>query len=479
MNYFIALIFSILSLFFKSNSTPTITLSKSIVTVEAGTPITTSFLMEEYFIVESSTTTKLVIVEDTYQNQYDRLGIYSISCYALDAWNQKSTEVRLFVQVVDKTPPVIRLKTGGTTILADHSLSNQEIIELFEVSDNYDTLSKDQLRIVQNTCKDQMNKPYEIIVELTDNSGNKTIATFSYYLIEHPYQGIKIKDIISVEEMKDYTNEELLKNISNEPVEINPYTHTNIHLINAASPLDLKTIQNRYPEGCDFKTNYEAKVGSYDLEVTYLNQNKIPVYWKDLILVRDFIAPKVIPKKTEVEIDLMNIPKKEYFINLFDVSDNLNDSLILNLTGIKQSDNCYKVTITATDQSLNTTSASILCYTYSSTTKTILPITLEVSSNTLSSQELLALFLNQYEIKTGYISIHLDTNYYYNHDGIYKLSITTTFENDIKNIYICKINLQSIIDKKKEDTMLIYTSLGILIAFFFLGVIIYIKRYDS
>ncbi|MDE5566306.1 MAG: hypothetical protein K2I77_04900, partial [Anaeroplasmataceae bacterium] len=214
MNQFLVLIFSILSLFFKSNSAPTITLSKSIVTVEAGTPITTSFLMEEYFIVESSTTTKLVLVEDTYKDQYQRLGIYSISCYALDALNQKSTEVRLFVQVVDKTPPIIKLKTGGTTILADHSLSNQEIIELFEISDNYDSLSKDHLRIVQNTCKDQMNKPYEIIVELVDNSGNKTIESFSYYLIEHPYQGIKVKDIIPIEEMKDYTNEELLRNIS-------------------------------------------------------------------------------------------------------------------------------------------------------------------------------------------------------------------------------------------------------------------------
>lgn len=479
MNHFITLILSILSLFFKSNSAPTITLLKSIVTVEAGTPITTSFLMEEYFIVESSTTTKLVLVEDTYKDQYQRLGIYSISCYALDAWNQKSSEVRLFVQVVDRTPPVIKLKSGGTTILADHSLSNQEIIELFDVSDNYDTLSINNLRIVKNTCKNQMNKPYEIIVELVDNSGNKTIETFSYYLIEHPYQGIEVKDIVPVEEMKDYTNEELLKNISNKPIEINPSTHINIHLINVASPLDLKTIQNRYPEGCSFKTNYEEKVGSYDLEVTYTTNNQIPVSWKDIILVRDFIVPKVMSKKAEVEIDLMNIPKKEYFINLFDVSDNLNDSLILNLTGIKQSDNCYKVTLTATDQSFNTSSASILCYTYSSTTQTILPITLEVSSNTLSSQELLALFLNQYEIKTGYISIHLDTNYYYNRDGIYKLSITTIFENDIKNIYICKINLQSVINEKKEDTVLIYTSLGILIAFFFLGVIIYIKRYDS
>ena len=64
-------------------------------------------------------------------------------------------------------------------------LQEEEILALFEVSDNYYDLSPADLVIVSNTCTGEEGKEYVLTLSLTDGSNNTREETFKYILMIH------------------------------------------------------------------------------------------------------------------------------------------------------------------------------------------------------------------------------------------------------------------------------------------------------
>lgn len=480
---FIALLLNVLALFKNNTSSPKLMVSQDVLTIEVGTPITTEILIRDYFRIESSLPAEINVLVDTYQDNYNQIGSYILVCQAMNSQKQVSSKEQLIIQVRDTIKPVIKLIKGGDTIVADHDLSEEEIKGLLQVEDNYDkALCSNQIEILKNTCDGTFNKKFNIELKISDSSNNETLQTFSYYLIQNPYSDIKIKDATPIQLDFTITSDVLQKNKLNDFTSIQPNQFTYIHLIDKASPLSLKQIFERYQSNfLTFQTDYletKAETKNYPLYVTYHSLDGFEITWMDYIYVRETNPPSIIPKEIDVLIDLSNPPDESFYKDLFDITDN---DKIIDIQFMQEpcSEDSFLLICQATDSSMNTSTAQILCHTYYSTKEMILPITLEVHQNTLSKQEILSMLLEEFTLPSGYLNLLLDTNYFYNKDGIYIVKVTLSFENDMQNIYFFKINLKNEPTEKKEDKTLFYVSISTFLLLFIVFLIIYHKRSSS
>ena len=101
---------------------------------------------------------------------------------------------------MDTTKPTISLKGGGDKIQTNHVLQEEEILALFEVSDNYYDLSPADLVIVSNTCTGEEGKEYVLTLSLTDGSNNTREETFKYILEK---EKILASETIFIDDNKD------------------------------------------------------------------------------------------------------------------------------------------------------------------------------------------------------------------------------------------------------------------------------------
>ncbi len=152
-----------------------------------------------------------VTYDDHYNSKYNAVGQYYITATAVDGSNNM-TSATLNISVVDKIKPTLNFKdTSQTNIKADHRLSDDEIKNLFCVTDNYYSLSSNDIVIEENTCNGIQGQKYILKISVTDGSGNKQEFTTDYYLLDTTAPTIFVTGAIYVPEGVSYTNEEILK----------------------------------------------------------------------------------------------------------------------------------------------------------------------------------------------------------------------------------------------------------------------------
>ena len=198
----------------KDLTNPTIYLEQSPYIVNVYDEITTNQILNNFIVNDNfSPKDKLVktIVENTYQDQFNKVGEYTISCYVSDENKNRSDIVSLKVIVQDNINPVITLTAGGSTIIANHVLNNDEIKALLTVTDNYYSLSPNEITITSNTCTGEQGKNYQLTVTITDGSGNVGESTFDYYLSDTVSPIIRVEKTLYVEYGKEYTNEQIIQ----------------------------------------------------------------------------------------------------------------------------------------------------------------------------------------------------------------------------------------------------------------------------
>ncbi len=185
---------------------------------EINIEVNTELSMEDihkHFLISDNYTPEQDIIKfytdmDHLKNNLNKLGRYRYKLSARDLDGSCSDAI-LYINIVDTTKPTISLKGGGDTILTNHVLQEEEILALFEVSDNYYDLSPADLVIVSNTCTGEEGKEYVLTLSLTDGSNNTREETFKYILNDTHSPIIRVEKTLFLPLGKTFSNSELLQ----------------------------------------------------------------------------------------------------------------------------------------------------------------------------------------------------------------------------------------------------------------------------
>ncbi len=138
-----------------------------------------------HVIVEDETdpNPQLVVKSSAYNPSNRTTGTYPIVFYAEDASGNKSIDYTFNVVVADVTNPT-NLGFGVHTQPNNVKLTDEEILDLFTVSDNYSTVDKIDKFLNRNLYASMWNIPgtYQVMCRAIDEAGNKTDTT-SYILV--------------------------------------------------------------------------------------------------------------------------------------------------------------------------------------------------------------------------------------------------------------------------------------------------------
>ncbi len=191
---------------------PVITLKESVHYVDVFTPFTTEEAKQLFIVSDNATPTNKIRISftDNYKNNYKKVGTYTITAQAFDDAHNRSEIATLSIVVQDNVNPDVNLTAGGDTIIADHQLSDEEILALFTPTDNYYTLDKSSLKIVGNTCNGAEGVEFTISIQVTDAANNTATKNFKYYLTDTQAPIITVKDTLYLQAGTIYTNEELI-----------------------------------------------------------------------------------------------------------------------------------------------------------------------------------------------------------------------------------------------------------------------------
>lgn len=111
-----------------------------------------------------------------------KIGEYEVEYYVKSLISLRSTKIRRFVTVVDKTEPVITLE-GNTEVTI--YVKNEYKEPGFTASDNYDGDITDKV-VVQNNVDNSKIGSYEIVYKVSDSSGNETSVKRVVKVINRP-----------------------------------------------------------------------------------------------------------------------------------------------------------------------------------------------------------------------------------------------------------------------------------------------------
>lgn len=195
----------------KDFTAPEISLSKKEHIIEVNTPFTTEEAKKFFTIRDNYTPANQLKVNfvDNYNNNYSTLGTYTLTAHAYDIENNTSSET-LTLQVVDTTKPTISLIAGGNTIISDHILTENEILSLMSVEDNYYNISNKDITILENTCTGEQGKEFQIKVCVQDGSQNIGEASFTYYLTDTISPIIMVEKTLYIPIGSKYSNDQII-----------------------------------------------------------------------------------------------------------------------------------------------------------------------------------------------------------------------------------------------------------------------------
>ena len=225
------------------------------------------------------------------------------------------------------------------------------------------------------------------------------------------------------------------------PLSTKASEYCHLHLVNYAHPTPLSEIKKRYEaydltdgnltQKIEFNTEYSednCSIGSYALEVMITNSLGYTTTKHDIILVRDFISPKISSSANEIIIDI----SKEFDINtiyqyltiednLDDISDNI---VIEGLEAIFDEVGRYSLKCYVIDSSTNKSNVIELnILAIKTITEHLISDSLNVNSTTLTKEEIIKLFIENFEVPNGYEEIKIISNYFEATDDILQLFI--------------------------------------------------------
>ena len=124
------------------------------------------------------------IVDDDYTLNKSSVGLYFVQVIVSD-FSGNTTEYTIQISVIDNGTPVIN---GPDTIQFSYEINYtlEQIIEMFSVSDNYDSLTNENLVIINDTYTNRSSTigSYFIEFELVDNSGNVTTKIIQLIVVD-------------------------------------------------------------------------------------------------------------------------------------------------------------------------------------------------------------------------------------------------------------------------------------------------------
>lgn len=270
--------------------------------------------------------------------------------------------------------------------------------------------------------------------------------------------------------------------------------YVNYHIVNIDDPTPLEEIKNRYTSTDEidgnitnklqFETDYnenDCKLGRYKLKVWVTNSSSNTTSYNDIIQVIDITAPVVEVLESELSINLNTKPDIDFFFQYLKITDNVDtlfDLTITNLEDLENGPGNYILNCFVTDTSNNKSLPFKFFITANQTEfETITSDIIKLKSAGVSKDEILSLFLKNNNIKSGYDSIDIETNYLTNpvKNGIYQLKVITKFKDGTSQIYYSKIEV-NIEESETSDYTIPLIFLGVAVSLTFIGIIIYKKR---
>lgn len=257
---------------------PTITSTQETYTIEVNDVLTSETIKSNFSVVDNYTNSigMKITYEDNYNNNYDQVGSYSVTCTAKDYQGNISNKT-VNINVVDTTKPTIKLKDGGNVIHANEPLNTIQILDLLEITDNYDTITSDQITIFTD-CEGIEGVEYQIQITVTDSSNNTQVETFAYYINDTTPPNITVRDVIYLEKDRTYTSEEMLNILKTAGIISQDATNVNFiteELISSDDKVDVYKVT--YEEiTSDGSVNYGTITLKYQKEI---KENKMNIYY--------------------------------------------------------------------------------------------------------------------------------------------------------------------------------------------------------
>ncbi|MCF7926844.1 MAG: cadherin repeat domain-containing protein [Candidatus Izimaplasma sp.] len=141
------------------------------------------------------------IIENTYNDNNKKLGEHHIVFEVTE--DELVSQLIVYVQVVDITPPNIVMEN---TITLKINSNNNNILDKISINDNVDILSSSNLKIVNSTIDFETPGTYTIILEISDNSGNKSQKQATIIIENELLTPIEKQDNNITEKVKNYLN---------------------------------------------------------------------------------------------------------------------------------------------------------------------------------------------------------------------------------------------------------------------------------
>lgn len=276
--------------------------------------------------------------------------------------------------------------------------------------------------------------------------------------------------------------------------------YVNMHVIDYDNPLSFEEIKSRYTSfdyidgdisnkliiTSDYEKDYNnnsLKIQDYEIYISIINSNGYEKNQIDIISVRDFKAPIIEAKNTELIVDISIEDLEDAIINNLKITDNYDTVFsnvnILGLENIILGEQT-KIICCVYDNSNNKSDDIIINLTVLKTKDKELILNEIYTENIKSDKELLALFLNNNQIDLSYISAEVKTTYLDTPDrnGIYQAKFIFKYDGGYTKEYECKI-INSIVEEKKEKNYSSIIALSIFIFLSLVGILIYNKRNKS
>lgn len=275
------------------NTIPPEIKSKDIIEINYGENF--NYLDHFQFIDKYDSNLKTTV--DLSNVNFNKIGLYQITVSAINKAGLK-TIVTKNLKIVDKQKPNIVISPNTTFNIYKHNYNDLKTL-IFEVTDNYDNLTIDDV-IIEGVVDFNVINKYSLTYQVADSSNN----VFSKNVI------VEIKDL---EKPKISLKDEIILNVGSS----NPNWHKYFEITDNYDDFsDLDIYVN------DKNVDYN-KIGTYYIDVTVTDLSKLKTTKRFNIKIKDLISPQV----TQVsEIIITDFLEKDltYYKSFFEIEDNYN-----------------------------------------------------------------------------------------------------------------------------------------------------------
>lgn len=274
--------------------------------------------------------------------------------------------------------------------------------------------------------------------------------------------------------------------------------YVNMHVVDYDNPSSFDEIKSRYTsfdyiDGDisdkliitsayeDDYNNNSLKIQDYKIYVSIINSNGYKKNQIDIISVRDFKAPIIEAKNTELTVDISNEDLEDAIINNLNITDNYDTVFSnINILGLENIiiGEQNEIICNVYDNSNNKSDDIIIKLTVIKTKDKELVLNDIHTETIISDKELLALFLKDNKIDLTYNSIEVKTTYLDTPEknGIYQVKFIFKYEDGYTKEYECKIINNIIEEEKKEKNNMNIIIISILLFLSLIGIYIFNKR---